>query len=97
MSDYTPRPLNTDGVELPEALQGLVELLARNAHETWAALRLEQGWRLGPQRDDALRLHPCLVAYEELPESEKAYDRALAVQVLKSVVLLGYRILPPGA
>jgi len=33
-----------------------------------------------------------LVPYEELPDSEKAYDRAMVTETLKTVVALGYRI-----
>ena len=48
----------------------LGEDLARNVHEVWAAGRIADGWTKGP-RNDALRQHPCLVPYEELPEIEK--------------------------
>jgi hypothetical protein len=55
-------------------------------------LRLAEGWNYGPHRDDERKLHPGLVVYAELPEAEKEYDRATAVQALKAVVALGYRI-----
>ncbi len=41
---------------------------------------------------DFLKEHPCLVPYEELPESEKEYDRNAALQTLKAIVALGYGI-----
>ena len=34
--------------------------------------------------------------YGELSESEKAYDRRAAIETLKAIVKLGYRIEPPG-
>ena len=40
---------------------------------------------LGPERNDQLKHHPCLVPYEELPEVEKAYDRDTAVDTLKLI------------
>ena len=46
------------GIELPEALTPLTEALARNVHEVWAATRLAQGWRYGPERNDARKEHP---------------------------------------
>ena len=46
----------------------------------------------GPQRDDARKLHPSLVPYEQLPESEKAYDRGTAMQTVKAILALGFRI-----
>lgn len=80
---------------MPSALLQLQELLARNNHENWAALRLAEGWRWGAARDDAAKHHPCLVPYEDLPDSEKEYDRRSAMETLKTILLLGYRIEPP--
>jgi hypothetical protein len=70
----------------------LTEQLAKNAHDTWAAQRISEGWRLGPHRDDRKKEHPGLVPYEELSESEKEYDRRVALESLKAVLALGYRI-----
>lgn len=92
MTPYTPRPLDTSDVILPESLSPLLEHLAENTHEVWAAQRMQDGWTYGPQRDDVQKKHPCLVAYAELPESEKVYDRQVAEAALKVVVKLGYSI-----
>jgi len=70
-------------------------MLARNAHDIWARQRLADGWRFGPRRDDAKKEHPCLVPYEDLPESEKVYDRSAAMETLKAILALGYRIMKP--
>jgi hypothetical protein len=69
-----------------------MELLARNAHENWAKQRVSEGWKYGTKRDDARKEHPCLVPYEELPESEKEYDRKMAGETLKVISGLGYKI-----
>ena len=84
--------VDTSGVTLPEALLQLVPTLAQNVHEVWAGQRAAEGWRYGPARDDARKRHPGLVEYDELPESEREYDRAVATEVLKALVALGYRI-----
>lgn len=91
---YQPCPIRTAGVELPAELLPLTERLAANAHDLWAAQRLAQGWRFGSQRDDTQKLHPCLVPYADLPESEKEYDRIAALGTLKAILKLGYRIVP---
>jgi hypothetical protein len=93
--EYVPRPINAGDVALPPELAPLTERLAENAHDLWAAQRLAQGWRYGPQRDDAQKLHPCLVPYDQLPDSEKEYDRIAALGTLKAILSLGYRIVPP--
>jgi len=95
MGDYKPQPLDTSRVVLPPALLALTERLAENAHDNWAQERLSQGWHHGPRRDDDQKLHPCLLPYGELPESERVYDRKTAMETLKAIMSLGYQILPP--
>ena len=91
-SKYTPRPLDTSDVKLPEELEALVEQMAKNVHEVWAQTRMAQGWQYGAERNDALKRHPCLVAYEQLPEEEKEYDRNTSVETLKLILKLGFDI-----
>jgi hypothetical protein len=93
--NYRPKPLNTVAIDLPASLQQLLEQLAENAHDVWAATRIEQGWSYGPSRDDENKKHPCLVPYLELPESEKEYDRKTAGETLKAILKLGYTISEP--
>jgi hypothetical protein len=92
MTTYVPKPLDTGDVQLPDGLQELMERLAENTHEVWAAQRIAEGWTYGPSRNDAAKKHPCLVPYDQLPESEREYDRRTAAEVLKAIVTLGYRI-----
>ena len=71
MNNYNPNPIDTSNIELSDDLKLLVEELARNVHDIWALGRINDGWTYGPQRDDTLKQHPCLIDYSELPESEK--------------------------
>lgn len=93
--DYRPQPMDTSRVRVPREVEELTEKLARNTHEIWARQRRADGWRWGAKRDDAHKLHPCLVPYEELPESEKVYDRSVAIETVKAILRLGFRIMPP--
>jgi class 3 adenylate cyclase len=93
---YEPAPVDTSGVTLSDGLRDLTELLAKNAHDMWAQQRLAEGWTYGPARDDIRKEHPCLVPYEQLPEAEKAYDRLTAMETVKTLLALGYRIQPPS-
>lgn len=90
--EYKPNPADTQSVELPKDLLPLVEEMARNVHEVWAKNRIAEGWTYGPVRDDANKKHSCLVPYEELPESEKEYDRATSQETLKLILKLGFEI-----
>lgn len=89
---YTPRPIDTSDVELSEELRQLTEELARNVHDIWALGRLNDGWTYSPERNDVLKQHPCLVDYDDLPDSEKAYDRNTAMETLKTILKLGWGI-----
>ena len=53
----------------------LVDAVAKNAHEVWAQQRMADGWTYGKVRDNNAKKHPMLIPYEDLPESEKAYDK----------------------
>ena len=92
MKQYTPKPVDTTGVQLDDDLLQLAELMAKNVHEVWARTRLDQGWTYGPQRDDAAKLHPCLVPYDDLPEEEKVYDRNTSLETLRFIVANGFDI-----
>ncbi len=89
---YHPKPVDTSRISLDPEIMELMEVLAKNTHDVWARQRMAEGWRLGPTRDDAKKLHPSLVPYADLPESEKEYDRQTSLQTLKVIVALGYRI-----
>lgn len=89
---YTPNPITTNEVMIPESLLPLVELLAEHVHDTWAKQRISEGWVYGPVKDSTLKTTPCLVPYNELPESEKEYDRNTAMETIKLLIKLGYKV-----
>lgn len=89
---YKPSPVDTSDVKLDAQLYELVEAMAKNVHDIWSKNRMEQGWTYGPQRDDAKKQNPCLVEYEDLPESEKLYDRETSMETLKFIVKMGFEI-----
>ncbi|MBO7074725.1 MAG: Ryanodine receptor Ryr [Bacteroidales bacterium] len=89
---YIPTPINTSDIELSSELKQLTEQMARNVHDIWALGRFNDGWTYGLERNDNLKKHPCLVDYDELPESEKEYDRNTAIETLKLILKLGWKI-----
>jgi hypothetical protein len=90
---YQPKPIDTSHIEVPEELQALIEKLAENNHDIWAMQRINEGWTYGPQRDDNKKEHPDLIPYNDLPESEKEYDRNSAMETIKAVIALGYNFI----
>ena len=91
-STYTPKPIDTKGVVLPEELTQLTEKLSEHVHDIWARNRIEEGWRNGEQKDGEKLINPNLVPYSELSEAEKQYDRDTALETLKFIVKMGYWI-----
>ena len=89
---YEPSPIGLDDVELSDDLTELQEAIAENAHEIWAKNRKDQGWSYGPERNDQRKETPDMIPYCNLPESEKIYDREMAMQTLKLVKKLGFEI-----
>lgn len=92
MSTYTPKPADLSDVNLPAELEPLIEQMAKNVHDVWAESRINDGWRYGPERNDERKEHPCLVEYDELPDSEREYDRNTAIGTLKLILKLGFKI-----
>lgn len=89
---YTPKPVDTSAVTLDKDLLALTEKIAENVHEVWAVGRIADGWTYGETRDDAKKTTPCLVPYDALTETEKAYDRNTALETIKLIIALGYTV-----
>lgn len=90
IKNYQPHPLDVGDVCLDDDLLALSEFLAENVHDVWSTDRLSEGWRYGEERDDARKLHPCLVPYSMLTEEEKRLDRLSAMNTLRVLRKLGY-------
>lgn len=51
-----------------------IQRMAELEHGRWNIERLRDGWRPGKIRDDARKIHDCLVSWKDLPEEIKKYD-----------------------
>lgn len=89
---YRPSPTDVKDIRLSDDLLDLTEEIAENVHDVWAEGRVREGWTYGPVRDNAKKRMPQLVPYNDLPESEKDYDRNTALYALKYVIKKGYTI-----
>jgi ryanodine receptor 2 len=87
-----PHPIDTSGIQLSPEILELTEVLAEHVHNHWVRLRMSEGWKHGPERMDKEKRHPSLVSYADLPDSEKQFDRTTALETLKAIIALGYRI-----
>lgn len=44
------------------------------SHEEWMRVKLLAGWEYGPIKNEKIKTHPCLVAFEKLPKEQQAKD-----------------------
>lgn len=90
--NYVPNPINVDEVVLPEKIAELTEYISENTHEEWAKQRLKEGWTFAPKTNKKLKQSFDLVPYCELIDSEKEYDRKMAMNTLRVLYKIGYRL-----
>ena len=67
--------LNIDNSDLGK------EKLARCEHNRWNAFHYLNGWKYAKKRNPKIKLHHCLVPYDNLDESNKAKDRAMVKNI----------------
>lgn len=77
--------LTLDAAELEE--------MSRAEHDRWMAAKLVQGWTHGPVRDDARRIHPDIVPYDDLSEAIKDLDREQVRIMTRLLAATGRRAL----
>jgi hypothetical protein len=64
------------------------KMTPEECHRRWTRDRLDGGWKYGPIKDVGLKIHPCLVPYDELPVHQKAKDEMFAL-VVRAVLGIG--------
>ena len=90
---FSVRTVEGEPVILNDFSQVEVEQMAALEHGRWNVERLRDGWRHG-NRDNAKKLHNCLVPWSELPEEIKDYDRKAVrayPEILKAAKLEVFR------
>lgn len=54
------------------------------SHESWLAEKSAAGWKYGATKNPETKEHPCMVAYSDLPESQRAKDK-IFIAVVRAV------------
>lgn len=83
--------MNADKFEFTQAE---IEILARMEHERWCRLKVEQGWKFGPAKDEKKKTHPSLLDWNDMrfSEAEKDKDRENVLQIPRYLALAGFQI-----
>lgn len=54
---------------------------AEDQHQAWCSDKRRDGWIYGEVKDSALKTHPCLVQYDQLPFEQRVKDSVFAAIV----------------
>ncbi|MFI5954393.1 RyR domain-containing protein [Cryptosporangium sp. NPDC051539] len=70
-----------------------IKRLAQHEHKRWMDRLLGMGWKWGPRRDAAAKLHPDLVDWTSLSEDSRDADRNAVRTIPWLLASIGYRVL----
>jgi ppGpp synthetase/RelA/SpoT-type nucleotidyltranferase len=73
-----------------------VDRMAELEHGRWNIERLRDGWRFGKTRDDARKMHDCLVSWEALPAGIRRYDRDAVLAFPEILAKAGLEVRRPA-
>ena len=68
-----------------------LDSMAQTEHASWMRYLTDHGWRYGPVRDDGHQVHPSLVGWDQLPDSDREKTRDGVAGALAVLAGLGYR------
>ncbi|WP_164737163.1 RyR domain-containing protein [Georgenia sp. SYP-B2076] len=68
-----------------------IRALAETEHESWCSYYLRHGWKAAMHRDDAMRTHPALVPWSELPPEARDKAEKGVRDALVMLDAFGYR------
>lgn len=63
---------------------GNLDAPASAQHDEWMRSKAAAGWTIGPKKDAALKEHPAMVPYEQLPDDVKQKD-ALFTAIVRAL------------
>ncbi|MEO8589774.1 MAG: RyR domain-containing protein, partial [Flavobacteriales bacterium] len=69
-----------------------VEEMARMEHDRWMKEKLAAGWTYGPERNNLLKIHDKLIAYDDLSERDKDMDRDPVRRIPEWLGKVGYGV-----
>ncbi|KAI4887181.1 hypothetical protein NFI96_021277, partial [Prochilodus magdalenae] len=65
---FSPQPLDTSNVTVPEGLDYVLNKYAEHTHEKWSLEKFANGWVHGEQMCESSKVHPLLKPYRALSE-----------------------------
>jgi len=81
-------------IDVPATVLPMLDTLSQIEHCRYFAERAAGGWRRASTRCDELRLHPAMVDWADLPDSEKRLDGNHIRAVFQALAASGQRMVP---
>ena len=100
--EFIPQPIDVSGVTLSPDLMELIDTIAENAHNVWAEKKIREkpGIRYAPLDENGNEkdgnYNHYLLPYAEMPVKDREPDIEMAVNTIKLLKRLGYRIVNMG-
>lgn len=101
-ADHISEKLQAIGCEVHEAKDGNVtpmaftdeevETLSEIEHARWNIERIQDGWRLGEEKDVEKKISPYLVSWEVLPDSVREWDRQTVRAIPEFLATVGMEV-----
>lgn len=71
----------------------VLEELAMAEHERWMASKVSEGWQYASERDDARKLNPCIVPWDDLDQDKKESDRVMVRNIPNILSRAGFTVI----
>eukprot|EP01135_Chromosphaera_perkinsii_P010510 Nk52_evm20s2152 gene=Nk52_evmTU20s2152 len=89
---FCPIPLSSEGLELPNDMEEMVDKLAENSHNTELEAKKRDGWCFSFKDDDQRKYMTALVPYHELDEGRKDIYRGPLRETIQVIISVGFKI-----
>ena len=86
------RPVTDRAIALMTFSDEEVKTLAEMEHGRWTAERLSSGWKWGEEKSLEKKISPYLVAWSDLPEEQREWDRSTVRRVPHFLAAVGLEI-----
>ncbi|XP_064623398.1 ryanodine receptor-like isoform X6 [Lineus longissimus] len=86
---YVPRPVDTNRMTLNQQLEGIVSQFVEHYHDSWATVKLDEGWEFAQSYDDEKMTHPFLKPVHMLSLKDQDNLMSPVRESLKTMLVWG--------
>lgn len=91
-SVYTPDPVDTSRVQLPQELHDFINKFAEQYHDAWASRKIERGWAYSDNYVPEKHFHSRLKPFDLLTDFDRKMYREPIEASLRAMIAWGWQI-----